>query len=617
MKRQLLLLALACGWCASAGAQEPVRFEDTTLRAIVEEVLWVEDPTPSDMLEFTYLEADSRGIQSLVGLEHAKNLLTLRLSDNQYITDVTPLAGLTNLRTLILNQNRIADVSPLAGLVNLQELDIHHNEIRDVSPLAGMTKLWRLALRENPIRDISPLAGLVDIRSLVLSCTEVNDISPLLSMRSLEHLDLRECPLDRAAYDTYIPQILANNPGVEIRYDPLKEYTIEIASAAGGTVTYPGEGTFAFETGRIILLIAKPNPGCVFRNWSGTFTGTENPTSLTVAANHSIQANFLDLSNTLFADDTSPNDPGPGDAAMSDSFEDGTADHPFDTIQEALDAAGEGMSVFVRPGVYRENIDFLGKSIQLVGTNPDQPDAQAFPRIEGAAFGPIVSFTQGEGPDSELIGFVLSRGVGELAGAIFCDASSPTIRNCLIVGNRATHANGAAVYCRDSQATFANCTVADNLAGGNGAAVKLVGGRITLSSSILWNNSPAEILMTGVGNPWIEFCDIAGGWPGNLNIDVDPLFVAAGYWADPETLEKAANPRDADTIWIDGDYHLKSKAGRRNENATDWCCDNVTSPCIDAGDLWAEVGDEPSPNGDVVNQGVYGGTTQASKSTRN
>ena len=29
------------------------------------------------------------------------------------------------------------------------------------------------------------------------------------------------------------------------------------------------------------------------------------------------------------------------------------------------------------------------------------------------------------------------------------------------------------------------------------------------------------------------------------------------------------------------------------------------------------LGDEPSPNGGVINQGAYGGTTQASKSTSN
>ena len=184
---------------------------------------------------------------------------------------------LTNLTTLVLNQNQIRDISPLAGMVNMMDLDIHHNQIRDISALSGMTKLRMLAIRENPIRDISPLAGIVGVKTLILSCTEVNDISPLLAMRSLEHLDLRECPLDRSAYDIYIPQIHANNPGVQIRYDPLREYTVKISSSAGGAVTCPGEGEFTFETGQIILLIAKPNPGCVFQSWSGTFTSMREP----------------------------------------------------------------------------------------------------------------------------------------------------------------------------------------------------------------------------------------------------------------------------------------------------------------------------------------------------
>ena len=42
--------------------------------------------------------------------------------------------------------------------------------------------------------------------------------------------------------------------------------------------------------------------------------------------------------------------------------------------------------------------------------------------------------------------------------------------------------------------------------------------------------------------------------------------------------------------------------------------DDVTSPCIDAGDPNSYLGDEPFPNGGVVNMGAYGGTAQASKS---
>lgn len=61
-----------------------------------------------------------------------------------------------------------------------------------------------------------------------------------------------------------------------------------------------------------------------------------------------------------------------------------------------------------------------------------------------------------------------------------------------------------------------------------------------------------------------------------------------------------------------GDFHLKSAAGRWN--GTTWVKDTVTSPCIDAGEPSAAYANEPSPNGNRVNMGAYGNTSEASKS---
>lgn len=61
-----------------------------------------------------------------------------------------------------------------------------------------------------------------------------------------------------------------------------------------------------------------------------------------------------------------------------------------------------------------------------------------------------------------------------------------------------------------------------------------------------------------------------------------------------------------------GDFHLKSTAGRWN--GTTWVKDTVTSPCIDAGESSAAYANEPSPNGNRVNMGAYGNTSEASKS---
>lgn len=62
------------------------------------------------------------------------------------------------------------------------------------------------------------------------------------------------------------------------------------------------------------------------------------------------------------------------------------------------------------------------------------------------------------------------------------------------------------------------------------------------------------------------------------------------------------------------DFHLKSRAGRWEPKLKRWVKDDVTSPCIDAGDPKDEFSNEPEPNGGRINIGAYGNTPQASKS---
>lgn len=614
MKQRSLTLILVLSAFGHASAEEPVYFEDSNLKTVVEETLWVWDPTPSDMVGFTILDATSRDISSLVGLEHATNLMTLWLGDNQWITDVSPLAGLTNLTQLVLNQNRIADISPLSELVNLWHLDIHHNQITDISALSRMTRLRRLSLRENRIRDISVLSGLTSLDDLILSLTEVSDLTALLGLTRLSRLDVRGCPLDPSTVDAHLAQIRANNPGIYLLYDTEYYHRVVFASSYGGSVTSPGEGPFSYRHGRNVFLAARANPGFMFFYWSGRHRGTENPTSVTISSSGEIRAHFLDLSRSLFVDDSGPYDFAPGDPTGSDPLEDGTLRHPFDRIQEAIDRAIDGTSIFVRPGTYFENIDLLGKSIRVTGISPDDPNAAPYPVIAGVGAGPVVSFTGGEDPNCVVSGFVITHGKGMPAGAIHCHAASPTITNCLIVGNCATGPNGGAVTCVDSRAVLANCTIADNVAGDNGAGICLVDSDIVLTHSIVWGNGPNEILLAGTSAPTIAYTDIASGWSGPGIIDEDPLFAVRGYWLDPDDLSVVLEPKNADVLWIPGDYHLRSPAGRHSVKTANWHLDNLASPCIDAGDPNRPVGAEPAPNGGILNLGAYGGTTQASKS---
>ncbi len=111
-------------------------------------------------------------------------------------------------------------------------------------------------------------------------------------------------------------------------------------------------------------------------------------------------------------------------------------------------------------------------------------------------------------------------------------------------------------------------------------------------NNIIWENeiSMAEGILADEYE--IRFNDIQGGWDGEGNISVDPCFAAA----------------------VTDDYHLKSPAGRWDPATQRWVADNVTSPCIDAGDPDSEVADEPLPNGGRIDLGAHGGTAEASKS---
>jgi len=316
----------------------------------------------------------------------------------------------------------------------------------------------------------------------------------------------------------------------------------------------------------------------------------------------------------IHVNSNSRSDPRPGDPRVSDPYEDGTSSHPFDAIQEAIDVATDGATIFVQTGTYYEKIDLLGKCIAVTGFDPNDPDAAAWPVIDGGGAGPVVSFTRGEDANCVLSGFVITGGRDQTAGAILCAAGSPRIANCLIAGNRATHPKGAAVYCTDSNAAFVNCTITGNHTSRESAAMRFIDSRAVVVNSIVWGNTSAAILAGGAHQPAVRYSTVAGGWQGPGCIDADPLFASAGHWAVPGQVDVAAGPDIPDAIWVMGDYHLRSQMGRYDPRGHGWILDQVTSPCIDSGDLGSPVGREPSPNGGIVNMGAYGGTTEASKS---
>jgi len=631
-----LLIVLVTVIISPAMAEDPVEFADANLKAAVETTLWISDPTPSDMLELTSLYAASMGIRSLNGLQHAKNLQTLYVRWNE-LSSLSALSSLTNLRTLDAHGNHeISSLAPLSELIQLETLVVRINKIASLSPLANLVNLRKLDVRWNQISSVSALSNLTNLETCHLQWNEISSISALAQLTNLQSLDVRANPLNQEACEIYIPQIIENNPGIDLKYDACSLHELIISSSKGGHVSQPGEGKFTYENGEVAHLEAQPDSGYVFVSWTGSYSETANPLFVSVRHGGEVRANFESLSGdddgddnddgddddpgdlpstdvpmTFYVDDDAADDPGPDDATWSDPKEDGTVEHPFDRIQEAIDEASDGAQVVVNPGTYHEYIDLGGKSLLVTGINPA---AKGYPVVDGNGVGPVVRFTQQEDPNCTLSGFVITGGRGDLAGAILCVDSHPTITNCLIVGNSATDPNGAAIYCTGSDATFVNCTIADNYGDALGGAFYMADCNVAVVSSIVWGNGPEEIHLSGDGTPAITYSDLAGGWLGFGNIERDPLFAQAGYWADPNDPNVALESRAADALWVPGDYHLKSRGGRWNAETQMWISDMVTSPCIDAGNRFDAVGWEPIPNNNLINMGAYGGTVEASKS---
>jgi Leucine-rich repeat (LRR) protein len=396
----------------------------------------------------------------------------------------------------------------------------------------------------------------------------------------------------------------ANGPG--------GQYTLTISSTAGGTVTTPGVGTFQYPGGQTVMLQAQAKPLFQFAGWTGSHASSSNSTSITMNDDYEVKANFVSLLATLYVDDNAPNDPEPNDSSVSDPDEDGTPAHPFDSIQEAIEVAANGTTVVVGEGSYAEQLDFLGKSITVIGSWLLDPNVASEPGLDGDGAGPLVTFTGGEDANCTLAGLRIQGGRAVTGAAIVCRFSSPTISNCLIVGNRATDPAGAVIYCWDGHAMFINCTITGNAAAQGGAVMAFADAGTVVSNSIIWANAPSTIRTVSGFAPTITYCDIEGGWPGAGDLSADPLFAEPGHWSDAGTPSYSY-----DDFWVAGDHHLHSQAGRWDCAARTWVTDTLSSPCIDAGDPNANCMAEPSPNGDRINLGAYGGTSQASLASQN
>jgi len=206
-----------------------------------------------------------------------------------------------------------------------------------------------------------------------------------------------------------------------------------------------------------------------------------------------------------YVDDDAPNDPGPCDNKISDPLEDGSYFHPYDKLQEGIDASSSGDTVLVIPGTYYEKeVTYRGKAISVRSDFDGDPwtedIAPYLTIVDAQENGWVFIFNEYEYRDSSLKGFTIQNGYqGNSGGGIICH-SSPLIEYNIICDNTTydygAGAQAGGIFCGGSSGPLIQYNEIRNNKCYSGAGGYYGGGGLLIKSG-----SYAEV----VNNPNISY----------------------------------------------------------------------------------------------------------------
>jgi hypothetical protein len=165
------------------------------------------------------------------------------------------------------------------------------------------------------------------------------------------------------------------------------------------------------------------------------------------------------------------------DAAIGNDGNDGSLQHPFQSITRALTAASSGQVIMVAEGIY--NTSLPGQTFPLNGKDGvalrggfnaafDERDAAAHPTVlEASGSTSVAVFSSTNSAGTEISGFTLRGGRAARGGGILCTQASPLVSDCTITGNYATDNYGGGMHCESASPIVRRCKFISNTVSGS------------------------------------------------------------------------------------------------------------------------------------------------------
>lgn len=158
-----------------------------------------------NMKDLEIRQVEYPDIKFVSGMKQLESLVFFMQPKN--FSDISPLEGLTSLKTLHFYSCPIEDISVLAGLTGLEDLSLYMTAVKDLEPIGGLTGLKRLSLYAVKAKDMTPVGNLTNLEYIWVYATDFDDYSPLAKLVNMVDFNAGLSALDTLEYLVHMPKL--------------------------------------------------------------------------------------------------------------------------------------------------------------------------------------------------------------------------------------------------------------------------------------------------------------------------------------------------------------------------------------------------------------------------